>query len=307
MPEKLIYSMENGAISYNHKKDNSIMIEKYSGTAQSLSIPCSIDNAPVTEIGRKAFLSCKTLKEIVVPSTVTQIGDWAFAHAEALKSISLPAYLKTHGKELFLGCKRLKEISFDISEVEHYQELGIWRMLAMGVTVLHDYFLFSPSEVGTDAWVERWDEKLIKLIRLDDLDGFEELWTCGEEDYEGKDYDIKSYPVEKRKMKLRIVYFRLIHPYKISETVQGELKQYLKDHTKGTDTPEAWDIIIEEHKDDIDYYKLFAAAGCVNEENFDTLLADMENVNAEIKAYLLRYKSENFEQKDAFSAFELDW
>ena len=54
---------------------------------------------------------------------------------------------------------------------------------------------------------------------LSAADGFEELWTCGEEDYEGKDYDIRSYPVEKRKMKLRVVFFRLLFPYRISNPV----------------------------------------------------------------------------------------
>ncbi len=307
MPKKLIYSMENGAISYSHKKDDSIIIEKYSGTATRLSVPDEIDNEPVTEIGRKAFLSCKTLKEIDIPDTVTQVGDWAFAHAEGLRSIAFSAGLAIRGKELFLGCKRLREVSFGISEKARFGELGIWRMLAMGVTVLHDYFLFEPSYVGTPDWIKRWDDNLIKLIRLDDLDGFEELWTCGEEDYEGKDYDIKSYPVEKRKLKLRIVYFRLLHPYGISDEAERELKQYLKSHTKGTDTPEAWDIIIEEHRDELEYYILFAEAGCINEENFDALLDDLKNANAEIKAYMLRYKSEKLEQKDAFAAFELDW
>ena len=97
-------------------------------------------------------------------------------------------------------------------------------MLALAVTVLHDYFLFDPVEAGTAEWVRRWDEKLMDLIELDDLDGFEELWTCGEEDYEGKDYDIKSYPVEKRKMKLRVVYFRLLYPYKLSEEMNNSFE-----------------------------------------------------------------------------------
>jgi len=68
------------------------------------------------------------------------------------------------------------------------------------VTVFRDYALFDPMEFGSDMWMRRWDEKLLALVSLDDLDGFEELWTCGEEDYEGKDYDIRSYPVEKRKI-----------------------------------------------------------------------------------------------------------
>ena len=165
-----------------------------------------------------------------------EIGDWAFAHAEQLCSVSLPRHPMSCGKELFLGCGRLNEIVLGSSQAEwaEYAPLGLYQMLATAVTVFRDYFLLDPLDFGNDAWVKRWDEKLLALVMLDDLDGFEELWTCGEEDYEGKDYDIRSYPVEKRKMKLRIVYFRLMHPYRISDDMYRALREYLRSHTKGT-------------------------------------------------------------------------
>lgn len=308
MDEYIIENTEGGQFAYTLQKTG-ISIKRYRGTGTRAAIPAQIEGKPVISIEKKAFLSCKTIQEIVLPNTIEEIGDWAFAHAEQLRSITVPHCHLYHGKELFLGCKRLKEIILDGTEEEKaiQTENGLGRMLAMAVTVLHDYFLFSPKEVGTQAWIGRWDEKLLDLIALDDLDGFEELWTCGEEDYEGKDYDIKSYPVEKRKMKLRIVYFRLLHPYRISGQTSNTLKKYLAMHTKGTQTPEAWDIIIEEHKEELEYYKTFADAGGVTLGNFDLLLADTAKASAEIKAFLLRYKEEHFGQKDAFADFELDW
>lgn len=286
-----------------------ISIKRYRGTAKRVLVPAEIAGKPVIAIERKAFLSCKTVHFIALPDTIEEIGDWAFAHAEELRSIIIPRRAFSHGKELFLGCKRLKEIVLHVPQKEWAEQVaqGLYRMFAMAVTALHDYFLFDPVQVGSDAWMKRWDEKLTDLVELDDLDGFEELWTCGEEDYEGKDYDIQSYPVEKRKMKLRIVYFRLLHPYKISDGVHAELSEYLRRHTKGTAEPEAWDIILEEHKDELEYYRIFAEAGCVTADNFDGLLSDMENAGAEIKAYLLRYKEEHFAPADVFSTFELDW
>lgn len=293
-----IENTEGGQLAYAEYK-NGILIKRYRGIAAKIKIPEFIDGKPVIAIEKKAFLSCKTIKEINLPDTIEEIGDWAFAHAEQLRTIIIPDRALARGKELFLGCVRLKEIS--VRTLDELNRLGLGRMLAMAVTVLHDYFLFEPLEVGDDAWVNRWDAKLLDFIRLDDLDGFEELWTCGEEDYEGKDYDIKSYPVEKRKMKLRIVYFRLLHPYKLKAEMEQELKNYLRT------SPEAWDIIMEEHADNLEYYKLFADAGCITEENFDTLLTDLSNGSAEIKAYLLKYKDEHLKAADAFSAFELDW
>ena len=305
--EKTI-SMEEGTLAYIQVKDG-IAIKRYRGIGTRAVVPECIEDMPVVSIERKAFLSCKTLRELSLPDTVNEIGDWAFAHMEALRKITIPNHALTRGKELFLGCKRLREIILSGSAQGQAfdKEQGIGRMLAAAVTALHDYFLFDPTEVKSDAWVKRWDEQLLKLVRLDDLDGFEELWTCGEEDYEGKDYDIKSYPVEKRKAKLRLVYFRLLHPFKIADAVRDELREYLRSHTKGTAEPEAWDIILEEHPQELAYYQVFLESGCVNEDNFDALLADMQEVNAEMKAYLMRYKEEHFTKKDAFASFELDW
>lgn len=296
--KKVIKNTGGGQLEYAPHK-NGISITRYRGIATAVHIPETIEEQPVVAIERKAFLSCKTIREIILPQTIEEIGDWAFAHAEQLRTINIPNHALTRGKELFLGCIRLREIV--VNACEELQELGLGRMMSIAVTALHDYFLFDPVDFGSDAWVERWDSKLLDLIQLDDLDGFEELWTCGEEDYEGKDYDIKSYPVEKRKMKLRIVYFRLLHPYKILPQMEEALKTYLKT------APESWEIIQEEHKNDLEYYKLFANAGCITEENFDRLLADLVNNSAEIKAYMLKYKDEHFEKKDAFSEFALDW
>lgn len=308
MTEEKVLSIEGGTLVYSQEK-NGICIKRYRGIGSKAIVPERIEEKPVIAIGRKAFLSRKTLKEITLPDTIQEIGDWAFAHTEGLEKITIPRHELTRGKELFLGCKVLEEIILSGTEEEQLQDKkdGIGRMLAAAVTVLHDYFLFTPTEVRDDAWMKRWDEQLLKLVRLDDLDGFQELWTCGEEDYEGKEYDIESYPVEKRKVKLRMIYFRLLHPYKLLQEVKSELQQYLHDHTKGTKEPEAWDVLLEEHGEDITYYQVFTEAGCVNEENFDDLLADMQEMNAQMKAYMLKYKEKHLVKKDAFAAFELDW
>jgi hypothetical protein len=277
-----------------------IDIKRYQGSDKQLNIPAEIGEKPVISIDKKAFLSCKSIREISLPDSIEEIGDWAFAHAENLRTITLPRKEISRGKELFLGCKRLRSIELNNLPIE-LRDKGLGRMLALGVTILHDYSLFAPMEVGADWWVKHWDDKLMALIELDDLDGFEELWTCGEEDYEGKDYDIKSYPVEKRKMKLRVVYFRLLNPYKLENDRKSALQAYVRG------AKEAWEIIINEHRNELEYYKAFTEAKAATEENFESLITSLDNVSPEIKAYMLRYKDENLEKKDAFSEFELDW
>ena len=298
MEKNIENTIGGGQLEYAAYKGG-VSIRRYRGTGEKLNIPAYIDEKPVIAIERKAFLSCKNIRSITLPDTIEEIGDWAFAHAEYLKKITVPYHAILRGKELFLGCVRLKEISLNTRA--DFDALGLSRMTAIAVTALHDYFLLEPLEIGNDEWVRRFDAKLMDLIRLDDLDGFMELWTCGEEDYEGKDYDIKSYPVEKRKMKLRIVFFRLLHPYKLAEQMKIEFMDYIKT------SQEAWEIIIQEHKDELDYYKLFAASGGITEENFSALLSDLADGGAEIKAYMLKYKDENFEKRDAFAGWELEW
>lgn len=286
-----------------------ISIKAYKGTEQNIIIPDYIDDKPVKKIERKAFLSCKKVVQLQLSSTVEEIGDWAFAHMESLKKVIIPSNLVSKGKEMFLGCKALEEIliSDDEEKMQESQSLGIGGMLAISIKEFNDYFMLDPDFVGSDKWISRWDETLIDFINTDDLEGYQELWTCGEEDYEGAEYDIKLYPIEKRKIKLRIVYFRLLHQYKLDDAVKKELENYLLKHTIGTPQPQAWEILVNEHANDLEYYKLFTQTGCINEETFDLALANMENVNAEIRAYMLRYKEENFAKDDVFAEFELGW
>ena len=308
--DKMIENMGDGGgkLVFASYKEGYIF-KQYRGIGTAVVLPSQIEDKTVVGVERKAFLSCKTIRSITLPDTIEEIGDWAFAHMEQLRNITIPCSLPNRGKELFLGCRRLREIVLNGTEEECAQRAsqGIGRMLALAVTILHDYFLFDPTNVGKEDWVKRWDEKLLALLALDDLDGFEELWTCGEEDYEGKDYDIKSYPVEKRKMKLRVVYFRLLHSYKLSDVIKNTLMEYLCRHTKGTDAPEAWELIVEEHCSELEYYRIFAEAGGITEDNFAGILEDIKDNDAEIKAFLLRYKEEHFDRKDAFAAFDLVW
>jgi hypothetical protein len=64
---------------------------------------------------------------------------------------------------------------------------------------------------------------------------------------------------------------------------------------------------MEEHRNELEYYKIFTEAGAATDRNFATFIADMDNVSAEIKAFMLRFKEDNSVKEDAFSAFELDW
>ena len=65
----------------------------YTGTDISLDIPSVLTNNEeqytVTQIGDLAFLQCKTLTSITIPSTVTSIGEKVFNRCDNLEAINI--------------------------------------------------------------------------------------------------------------------------------------------------------------------------------------------------------------------------
>ena len=64
-----ILTIEQGTLAYIPCKDG-IAIKRYRGIGTRAVVPQSIEGKPVVCIEKKAFLSCKTLREIVLPDTL---------------------------------------------------------------------------------------------------------------------------------------------------------------------------------------------------------------------------------------------
>ena len=107
--------------------------EKYSGTEYSYAVPQSINGQTCTAIADKAFLSNKTLHELILPSTVTQIGSWAFAHMHHLEKLTVPCTSLQFGKQIFLDCPQL---SFVHVAGDSSDNPGLPYFLASTVTIL---------------------------------------------------------------------------------------------------------------------------------------------------------------------------
>ena len=61
-------------------------------------------------IGAGAFMGCKQLEAISIPSTVSTLGDSAFAGCEAIEEIVIPATATVYGDNLFSGCISLSRV-----------------------------------------------------------------------------------------------------------------------------------------------------------------------------------------------------
>lgn len=109
---------------------NGTILVKYTGTAQSVSVPASVTEIGaeafadhteieklsfagnnVEQINYRAFAGCTGLKELVLPDSVTTLGNGAFSNCTSLEKITLGKSLKNWGIGPFTGCRGLKSLS----------------------------------------------------------------------------------------------------------------------------------------------------------------------------------------------------
>ena len=299
---------ENGHISYTINNGN-VYITDYSGKDLIVTIPKSIENAKVTHIKKKAFLSSRFVKEIHLPDTIECIEDYAFARCRKLEKIYLPYVNMNLGQDIFIDCERLDYI-FDCRINENNSE-DVAFLLAKTINGLDAFFLFDLNNAGSDEWLLHLDSTIDMRMRKDDMEDFSKMILCGEEEVvcasDGtiEDSNPDTYKSNSVKEKIRIAFMRLLHSYKLNEELRGTLVDYLINHTKGAKTEETWAVLKNEHGDDQRYYELLISIDAINKANLQEILLDMGNEHTEMKSFLIRYFEDIKDDDDMFSEFEL--
>lgn len=87
-----------------------IKITGYNGTADSLVIPDTIEDLPVTVIGSWAFWNKTALVSITLPDSITEIENNAFNSCSGLNNINMPESLKLIGNTAFSSCAALEAV-----------------------------------------------------------------------------------------------------------------------------------------------------------------------------------------------------
>lgn len=305
---------EQGSLEYEIVGET-VAIISYSGRDTEIEIPERIEGFVVVWIGKKAFLSNKTLRKIVLPECLAGIGDWAFAYCGNLTDVVMPYHQIEMGQGVFKECGRLMRIEEKEAGGMEGTEEGekqkddrtpdIAWLLAAAVNGLDAFYLFDLENAGTASWLAGWDARARMLMHLEDSDGFSKMLLCGEEDYGSKENDLGYYMEQKRRGKVRLAMLRLMHDHGLGEELRAELEAYLLTHIKGCETEETWRVVLEEHGDDRAYYDFLTKIGGVTEENFSGMMEDMGQRHTEMKAYLMRYHDSMRKERDAFSQFNL--
>ena len=304
-----------GVIGYTVEDGAQIRITDYSGTDTEVQVPERIEGIPVKIIAKKTFLSRKQLRKVVLPESVEEIGDWTFAYCTNLENVWLPKKEMKLGNRIFMECPAVRRIyayesktggdiggkqaNGDSRDVKNQQAA----LLAAGAGMLDTEYLMNPLEAGTEEWICKWDAKMNMVMDEEDGEGYTKMILCGEEDFGSS---LEEFVKNKRKGKVRLALLRLMNPIGLAKETEEKLKAYLVAHTKGCGSEESWEVLLGEHGHEQEYFEKFADIGGITEDNFDAVLSDMSGEYAEMKAFLIRYKSEKMENRDFFDGLSLD-
>lgn len=296
--------VEHGTLQYGIYGDT-VQIVGYRGKDTELTVPAMIEGCEVTCIGKKAFLSNKVLKQILLPESVIRIDDWAFAYCTKLHKVILPYHRMEIGQGIFKECFALEQIVDEGVDEREQKTADIAYLLAAVMSRLDAFYLFDFENAGTDSWLVQWDNRMMSVMEREDSEGFSKMLLCGEEDYGSKENNLDYYMEQRRREKVRLAMLRLMHDYRLDSAVRGKLEAYLMAHIKGQQTEETWRVILEEYGDELQYYRFLADLGGVKADNFQAMMEDMGESHTEMKAYLMKYHSERHKGENAFAAFEL--
>lgn len=296
----------------------------------SLTLPDSL-----TQIGDWAFAHCPRLVRVCLPHKRMELGKSLFLGSDLVEEIRLiPAGDGRRSSDEAVG--RMSDRPAEMAgwsagdadktdvfrnedqsrwaEAFQHEDRYLWAeafrqdipaLLAAAVRYLDADYLFSTWEAGSAEWIRKWDSRLLEIICRSDQEGFTKQVLCGEEDYGST--DLGRYETQRREEKVRLCFTRLLHPWGMAEDTKKALTEYLLDHTAGCATRETWEVVRREYAHKRQYYEFFARIGCVTEENFDEILADLGERQPELKAYMMRYKEETLGHADFFDSLSLDF
>ena len=239
-----------------------------------------------TEIGTKAFLSCKTVEKIVLPEKTERIGDWAFSHAKRLKEITVPLKNIELGKQVFLGLDCLEKISF-LEESESYVYEGIPYFMASLCRCFENKQMWELEGLETRQleWLMNYDEMLADYLKRPADADFKPVFI-GWFDVEDIDSQLERHIVNTETEKLELIFQRLRFDKNLKEQIRKDMYEYICGKEM-----QLRSLFCDKKKpycEEILYYKLWEKAGGLTEHVAAGLLEEATVTDAEIRAYLLK-------------------
>jgi hypothetical protein len=98
-----------------------ITITGYTGSANDVTLPSSINGLPVTSIGQDAFYGA-SMTFLTIPDSVTDIGYEAFGQCAALTVLTLPNSITNISSYSFFECRSLASVTIPVNVTEIHSE-----------------------------------------------------------------------------------------------------------------------------------------------------------------------------------------
>ncbi|MBE5852601.1 MAG: leucine-rich repeat domain-containing protein [Lachnospiraceae bacterium] len=271
--------------------------EKYDGGYQVVDL----SHMPITEIGAKAFLSCKTVEKIVLPASLEQLGDWAFSHAKNLREIVFPLKDIHLGKQVFLGCDSLEKISFSDGKENRIEE-EICYFMASYLRYFDNPRLLAFENLQTEQqkWLENYDNALLECLEKP-LDADFKPVFIGWFDVEDIDSQLERHVKTTENRRLVLVLQRLEYETFLTDKMRQELQNYLQ--KKEAQMINLFLDNMQKYGGNMKYYTLwYRSKGLTGEVAAKLLEANLLS-DAEIRAYLLKIQLETADTTDFFDNF----
>ena len=107
---KRLIKYPGGQVNTRYKVPETVEIIEAGAFAGCCNICDIVLPLNLREIGREAFSSCESLRQITIPSSVVRINDFCFSNCTSLKNILLPFNLSYIGEGAFSHCDSLEKI-----------------------------------------------------------------------------------------------------------------------------------------------------------------------------------------------------
>lgn len=281
---------------YHEEKDGKADVTDADKNITDVIIPREINNIPIVNIKKKAFLGCKQLRSISLPETVKNVGEWAFAFCDSLSEVKLASNRAVFGQGAFKNDARLEKLW-----IEGRSEASA-RMLAAAVTVMDAEYLLDTAEAGSSEWIRKWDQKLENILNLADDEGYHLYVLCGEEDLH---FDYDEYLEYNRRKKAGLSMLRLLYDEELKEPLRERLMDYIREHSVGKESEAAWSCIVDRHGDDIAYYELMTRLSGIDEDNLEKALNSLSDRHAEAKSFLINHFNKGNKTDEFFDSLML--
>lgn len=275
------YEIEKTAIVVGIAEDNK---------ENSIVIPDEIlvenTSIKVTEINKKAFMDAKII-EVALGDNVTNIGNWAFANCSMLRCVksNRKSLEVSFGKDCFMNCKMLKQLCFGVDS-----EDGISYLTAMAVTGLKEESQLYFDSSCRELYVDHFDEKLKKMLMVNDSEHYFYQSYGGEEDISKSE---AGYLIEKGYEKSILCMERLVREAYISEDNKNIYIDYLINTFKDMSVNPVWKLFLQSNGHNIAYFKLLLESNIIKNEKIDEIIGQLDESHGEVVAFLLGQKHKN--------------